>query len=199
MGPYPHATGVYDVNSIGLLNMINTFNHGLDPSGRDLPDPTQFLCATGAEPASLDYVREIQRLEMKRNAGAHLVMTQPVYDPYVLDKFLDDIGHLDMPVMLGLCPLASLRNAQFLHENVPGMQVPKYVLKRMAEADEKGGGQAEGIAIAREMLESVRDRIQGVYVMPPFGRYTVAMELLDGFVEPAQDALRVIQSTIGQP
>jgi homocysteine S-methyltransferase len=109
-------------------------------------------------------------------------MTQPVYDPYKVERFLDDVAGLGIPVMLGLCPLASYRNAVFLNENVPGMQVPDFVLKRMQSADERGEGQAEGIAIAREALGAVRDRIQGAYIMPPFGRYRVAMSVLDGFL-----------------
>lgn len=182
MGPYPHATGVYDVDSVGLLNVVTGFNHGIDPSGAEMPEPTAFVCATGAEPAAVDYDRELKRLEMKRDAGAHLVMTQPVYDPYKVERFLDDVAGLGLPVLLGLCPLASARNARFLHENVPGMQVPGYILERMEQADARGEGQAEGVRIAREALEGVRHRIQGAYIMPPFGRYRVAMQVLEGFV-----------------
>ncbi len=187
MGPYPHATGVYDVDSIGLLNIINGYNHGIDPSGKPMPEKTAFVCATGAEPAALDYDRELRRLEMKRDAGAVVVMTQPVYDPLKAERFLDDAQGLGLPIMLGLCPLASHRNAVFLHENVPGMQVPGYILDRMKQADAQGRGQEEGVAIAREALEAVRDRIQGAYVMPPFGRYRVAMQVLEGYV-PARRA-----------
>jgi len=183
MGPFPHATGVYDVNSIGLLNLIQGFNHGMDAIGQALPDRTEFVCATGAEPAAHDYDRELKRLEMKVNAGANVVMTQPVYDPFKVERFLDDVADLGIPVMLGLCPLASFRNAKFLNDNVPGMHVPDYILQRMQTADEKGQGQAEGIAIARETLEAVRDRVQGAYIMPPFGRYKVAMSVLDGFLD----------------
>lgn len=190
MGPYPHATAVYDVDSIGLLNVVTGFNHGVDPSGKAMPEPTAFVCATGAEPAAIDYDRELRRLEMKRDAGAHVVMTQPVYDPYKVERFLDDTAALGLPVMLGLCPLASHRNALFLHENVPGMQVPAYILRRMEQADARGEGQAEGVRIAREALEAVRHRVQGAYVMPPFGRYKVAMEVLDGFIEPSAPAIR---------
>lgn len=184
MGPYPHATGVYDVDSVGLLNVISGFNRGIDPAGKDM-SPTAFVCATGAEPAAVDYERELRRLEMKRAAGAEVVMTQPVYDPRTFERFLDDVEGWDLPIMIGLCPLASLRNAKFLHENVPGMQVPDAILRRMAAADAKGEGQAEGVRIARESLAAVRHRVQGAYIMPPFGRYTVAMQVLDGFLDEA--------------
>jgi homocysteine S-methyltransferase len=184
MGPYPHATGVYDVDSVGLLGVVQGFNHGLDPAGKSMPQPTAFVAMTGAEPAAIDYDREIRRLALKADAGAQAVMTQPVYDPYKIERFLDDTRELGLPVLLGLCPLASYRNAKFLHENVPGMQVPDYIMRRMELADARGEGQAEGIAIAREALEAVRHRVQGAYLMPPFGRYKVAMAVLDGFMDP---------------
>lgn len=182
MGPYPHATGVYDVDSVGLLNVITGFNRGIDPAGKPMEQNTAFFCATGAEPAAVDIDREIRRLELKKAAGAHLVMTQPVYDPRVFERFLEDTAHLGLPVMVGLCPLASHRNALFLHQNVPGMQIPDYILRRMEQADARNEGQAEGVRIAREALESIRDRVQGAYIMPPFGRHKVAMEVLEGFL-----------------
>ena len=182
MGPFPHATGVYDVNSIGLLKMVRGFNHGVDPAGQPLPDKTSFVCGTGVEPAALDLDTEIHRLELKVAAGAEFIMTQPVYDPKVLDTFLKRIEHIKLPVMLGLCPLAGLRNALFLNEHVPGMSVPKEVLERMKLAEEKGTGQSEGVAIAREMLASVAASIQGAYIMPPFSRHKMAIEVLDGYL-----------------
>ncbi|MBU0550810.1 bifunctional homocysteine S-methyltransferase/methylenetetrahydrofolate reductase [Myxococcota bacterium] len=182
MGPYPHSTGVYDIDSVGLLRVLADFNRGVDPAGKPMPAPTAFVCATGAEPAAIDYERELRRLEMKRDAGADVVLTQPVYDPFKITRFLDDVASLGLPVMLGLCPLASLRNAQFLNDNVPGMSVPDYILARMAAADARGEGQAEGVAIAREALDAVRHRVQGAYIMPPFGRHKLAMKVLEGFI-----------------
>ncbi|MCA9543717.1 MAG: bifunctional homocysteine S-methyltransferase/methylenetetrahydrofolate reductase [Myxococcales bacterium] len=183
MGPYPHATGVYDVDSVGLLSVLDGYNRAVDPAGKAMPDTTRFFLITGAEPAAIDYDRELRRLEMKRDAGAQAVMTQPVYDLAKVERFLDDTQALGLPVLLGLCPLASHRNALFLHENVPGMQVPPYILARMKAADERGEGQAEGVRIAREALAAVRDRVQGAYIMPPFGRHKVALEVLDGYLE----------------
>jgi homocysteine S-methyltransferase len=182
MGPYPDATAVYDVDSIGLLNIITGYNHALDPAGKPMPETTKFVKLTGAEPAALDYDRELRRLEMKRDAGADAVMTQPVYDPRVAERFLDDVRSLGLPILLGVVPLASYRNAVFIHKNVPGMRIPDYVLERMRQADEEGRGQAEGVAIAREALHAFRDRIQGAYIMPPFDRHGVALQVLEGFV-----------------
>ncbi|MSP72620.1 MAG: bifunctional homocysteine S-methyltransferase/methylenetetrahydrofolate reductase [Myxococcales bacterium] len=182
MGDYPNATAVYDVDSIGLLNIITGYNSGVDPAGKAMPEKTRFVKLTGAEPAALNYDRELRRLEMKRDAGADAVMTQPVYDPRVAERFLDDVRGLGLPILLGVVPLASHRNALFIDKNIPGMRVPGYVLERMAQADEKGRGQEEGIQIARESLLAFRDRIQGAYIMPPFDRHAAAMRVLEGFV-----------------
>jgi methionine synthase I (cobalamin-dependent)/5,10-methylenetetrahydrofolate reductase len=182
MGDYPDATAVYDVDSVGLLNIVTGYNNSVDPAGKPMPEPTRFLKLTGAEPAAIDYDRELRRLEMKRDAGAEVVMTQPVYDPRIAERFLDDTKSLGLPILLGVIPLASFRNATFIHKNIPGMQMPQYVLDRMEQADAQGRGQEEGIAIAREALGAFRDRIQGAYIMPPFDRHKVAMAVLDGFI-----------------
>jgi len=184
MGPYPHSSGVYDLDSVELLKVISGYNAGVDPAGKEMPEPTAFVCATGAEPAAVDYERELRRLEQKRDAGAVVVMTQPVYDPRQVERFLSDTRSLGLPIMLGLCPLASYRNAIFLHENVPGMQVPEAVLRRMREAEERGEAEAEGLRIARESLEAARGQVQGAYVMPPFGRYRLAIRVLEGYITP---------------
>ena len=110
-------------------------------------------------------------------------MTQPVYDPVVLEKFLTDIEPLGLPVLVGLLPLASYRNAEFLHNEVPGMQVPESVRERMRLAGTGPDARKEGVKIAREMLEAVRHRVAGAYVMPPFERFELALEVIDGFVD----------------
>jgi homocysteine S-methyltransferase len=182
MGDFPHASAVYDTDSIGLLHLISAMNRGFDPGGKPLGGATRFLCATGAEPGAQDYSRELERLRLKRDAGAELVMTQPVYDAAVLDRMLSDITPLDMPVLVGLLPLASYRNAEFLHNEVPGMRVPEDVRERMRRAGTGDAGRREGVAIAREMLEAVRDRVAGAYIMPPFGRHELALQVIDGIV-----------------
>jgi homocysteine S-methyltransferase len=183
MGDYPDATAVYDLDSVGILKLAARLNHGVDPGGKPLAAATEFVLATGAEPAALNYEREIQRLREKKAAGAELVMTQPVYSPDVLDRFLDDVAPLGLPVLVGLLPLASFRNAEFLHNEVPGMQVPEAIRERMRKAGTGPSARKEGVAIAREMLASVRHRVAGAYVMPPLERYELALEVVDGFLD----------------
>lgn len=182
MGDFPEATAVYDLDSIGLLRMVKAMNVGLDPVGKPLGAVTSFFAATGAEPAALNYAREIERLKQKRQAGAELVMTQPVYDPEVLERFLRDIEPLGLPVLVGILPLASYRNAEFLHNEVPGMQIPEEVRSRMKMAGGGEAGRKEGVRLAREMLSAVRKRVAGAYIMPPLGRYDMALEVINGIV-----------------
>lgn len=181
VGDYPEATAVYDFDSIGLLQMASNMNRGIDPAGKPLGGgKTSFLCATGFEPGAPDLDKEIRRLEQKRAAGADFVMTQPVFHQDLLEKVLARIEHLKMPVMVGVLPLVSCKNAEFLHNEVPGMQIPEEIRERMRKAAPGAEARKEGIRIAREMLFSVRERVQGAYLMPPLGRYELALEVLDG-------------------
>ncbi len=183
MGDFPDASAVYDLDSIGILKLATRLNHGVDPGGKLLGAGTRFMLATGAEPAALNYERELARLQLKKQAGAEVVMTQPVYDPAVLERFLDDIAPLGLPVLVGLLPLASYRNAEFLHNEVPGMQVPESVRERMRKAGSGVQARKEGVAIARDMLAAVRSRVAGAYIMPPLERYELALEVVDGFLD----------------
>jgi len=178
MGDYPFATPVYDLDSIGLLKVAADLNRGLDPGGKELAGQTSFLLATGAEPAAVDYDRELRRLEQKKAAGAELVMTQPVYDGRLVERFLDDVKPLGLPVMVGLLPLASHRNAEFLHNEVPGMRIPDEIRARMAKVGSGAAARAEGVKIAQEALIAVKSRVQGAYIMPPFDRVDSALEIL---------------------
>ena len=178
MGDYPFSTPVYDVDSIGLLRIAAGLNAGVDPAGKEC-EPTSFVLATGAEPAAHDLDRELRRLEDKKLAGAELVMTQPVYDPRTLERFLDDARPLGLPVMVGILPLASARNAEFLHNEVPGMAIPAEYRERMARVAAGPAARAEGIRIAQEALVAVGDRVQGAYVMPPFNRVDAALAVLE--------------------
>ena len=179
MGDYPFATPVYDVDSVGLLQIAAGLNAGLDPARKDIGDQTSFVLATGAEPGAVDYDRELQRIEHKRDAGAELIMTQPVYDPATLDRFLKDVEPLGLPVMVGLLPLASQRNAEFLHNEVPGMSIPVEYRERMARVPSGPEARTEGVRIAQEALAAVKHRVAGAYIMPPFNRVESALAILD--------------------
>lgn len=178
MGDYPFSTPVYDVDSIGLLRIAAGLNAGVDPAGKPCA-PTSFVLATGAEPGAHDRDRELRRLEEKKAAGAELVMTQPVYDPRTLERFLDDAKPLGLPVMVGILPLASHRNAEFLHNEVPGMSIPAQYRERMAKVGAGPEARAEGIRIAQEALASVAPRVAGAYIMPPFNRVESALAVLE--------------------
>jgi methionine synthase / methylenetetrahydrofolate reductase(NADPH) len=178
MGDYPFSTPVYDVDSVGLLRIAAGLNAGVDPAGKEC-EPTRFVLATGAEPAAHDRDRELRRLEDKQRAGAELVMTQPVYDPRTLERFLDDAAPLGLPVMVGILPLASHRNAEFLHNEVPGMSIPAEYRQRMAKVAAGPAARAEGIRIAQEALAAVKHRVAGAYVMPPFNRVDSALAVLE--------------------
>jgi homocysteine S-methyltransferase len=181
VGDYPEATAVYDLDAIGLLQMASNMNRGVDPAGKPLPGgKTSFLLATGLEPGAADLDKEIQRLEKKKAAGAELIMTQPIFQTDVLETVLRRIEHLALPVMVGVLPLVSYKNAEFLHNEVPGMQIPEEIRERMRKTPGGDTARKEGVRIAREMLFAVRDRVQGAYLMPPLGRYELALEVLDG-------------------
>src|SRR6476469_908350 len=182
MGPYPDATAVFDVDSIGLTNLVSQLNRGLDPGGNAIGAPTKFTIGVGVNPAALDPAQELKRFEWKVEAGAEYAITQPVFDAGQLEKFLGAVSHVRIPVIAGIWPLVSLRNAEFLANEVPGVSVPENVIARMRRASEKSKEHetAEGIAIAREMLERVRAVVQGVQVSAPFGKVELALQVFEG-------------------
>jgi homocysteine S-methyltransferase len=187
MGPYPSATGVFDIDSIGLTNLLKNLNHGLDPGGNAIGAPTKFAIGVGVNPAALDPAQELKRFEWKVDAGAEYAITQPVFDVNQLERFLSTIDHVRIPIVAGIWPLVSLRNAEFLANEVPGVVVPAAIIDRMAAASKvsKEAGVAEGIAIAREMLERVRPLVQGVQVSAPFGKVELALQVFRGTLTPA--------------
>jgi 5,10-methylenetetrahydrofolate reductase len=180
MGPYPDATAVFDIDSIGLTNLVARLNRGLDPGANPIGAPTRFVIGVGVNPAAPDFERELSRFAWKAEAGAEFAITQPVFDLDQLDRFLKRVESFRVPVIGGIWPLVSLRNAEFLANEVPGVDVPPGVLDRMRRASERGkeAGLAEGVAIAREMLAAARDRLQGAQVSAPFGKVPVALEVL---------------------
>jgi homocysteine S-methyltransferase len=180
MGPYPEATAVFDIDSIGLTNLVRRLNHGLDPGGNPIGRPTAFVIGVGANPAAVDLDRELKRFAWKVDAGAEFAITQPVFDAAQLEEFLRRIEGFRIPIVAGIWPLVSLRNAEFLANEVPGVSVPEAVLARMRRAQPNGkdAALAEGVAIARELLARVRPMVQGVQISAPFGRVGVALEVL---------------------
>ncbi len=180
MGPYPDATAVFDIDAIGLTNLVANLNRGLDPGGNGIGKPTSFVMGVGVNPAAIDPAHEIRRFEWKVDAGAEFAITQPVFDPMQLEKFLRKIDHVRIPVVAGIWPLVSVRNAEFLANEVPGVTVPDEIISRMRRANEKSKEHAvaEGIAIAREMLARVRPDVQGVQVSAPFGKVELALQVL---------------------
>jgi homocysteine S-methyltransferase len=189
MGPYPDATAVFDIDAIGLTNLVARLNRGLDPGGNPLGDQTRFLIAVGANPTAADRERELRRFAWKVEAGAELAITQPVFDLAQLDRFLKDVEQYRIPVVAGIWPLVSLRNAEFLANEVPGVSVPDSVLDRMRRASAKGKEAAlqEGVCIAREMLAEVRSRVRGVQIAAPMGRVPVALEVIADALDPAPE------------
>ncbi|HEX9981773.1 MAG TPA: bifunctional homocysteine S-methyltransferase/methylenetetrahydrofolate reductase [Thermoanaerobaculia bacterium] len=187
MGPYPEATAVFDIDSIGLTNMVNLMNHGLDLGSNPFGEPTCFTIGVGVNPGHLDLEYELRRLDWKVKAGAEYAITQPVFDARQLETFLDRIAPMQLPVVAGIWPLLSYRNAQFMNNEVPGVSVPDDVMERMRIASEKSRehGLREGVAIARETLERVRERVAGVQVSAPLGRVDLALQVFEGVVEKA--------------
>ncbi|MGB7070135.1 MAG: bifunctional homocysteine S-methyltransferase/methylenetetrahydrofolate reductase [Pyrinomonadaceae bacterium] len=181
MGPYPDATAVFDIDAIGLTNMVNKLNHGLDLGNNPIGRPTAFSIGVGVNPGAVNLEEEIRRFEWKVEAGAEYAITQPVFDTAQLRSFLDRISHVRIPIIAGIWPLVSFRNAEFLHNEVPGVNVTPEILERMRAASDSGKEVAreEGIVIARESLLEVRDVIAGVQVSAPFGNVKYALQVFD--------------------
>ncbi len=179
MGDYPDATAVFDVDSIGLTNMVNQLNHGLDLGNNPIGKPTGYLIGVGVNPGAVNLEQELHRFEYKVEAGAEFAITQPVFDQQVLADFLKKAEHCRIPILAGIWPLVSYRNAQFMNNEVPGASVPDEIMTRMQKTETKEEGIAEGLAVAREAVEAVREMVQGVQVAAPFGRYSLALKVLE--------------------
>jgi homocysteine S-methyltransferase len=183
MGPYPDATAVFDIDAIGLTNLATRLNRGLDPGGNVLGEPTSFVIGVGVNPGAEDFEHEMRRFYWKVEAGAEYAITQPVFDLRQLERFVRHIEKegLKIPIVAGVWPLVSARNAEFLANEVPGVVVPEEVMARMrrASAEGKEQGTEEGTRIAREMLAEARGMIQGVQVSAPFGRVPLALKVFE--------------------
>jgi homocysteine S-methyltransferase len=178
MGNYPDATAVFDVDAIGLVNIVHNLNRGLDLGGNTIGQGTGFVIGVGANPGLPNLDEEIRRFEYKVEAGAEYVVTQPVFDLNLLENFLKRIAHCRIPVVAGIWPLVSARNAEFM-KNELRVSVPDSILQRMTKAATPEAAREEGVAIAREMLRAVRDRVQGAQISAPQGRYASAVDVLE--------------------
>jgi homocysteine S-methyltransferase len=178
MGNYPDATAVFDVDAIGLVNIVHNLNRGLDIGANPIGAGTSFVIGVGANPGLPNLDEEIKRFEYKVEAGAEYVVTQPVFDLNLLETFLKRIEHCRIPVIAGIWPLVSARNAEFM-KNELRVSVPDEVLNRMTRAASPEAGREEGVAIAREMLAALRDRVQGAQISAPQGRYSSAVDVLE--------------------
>jgi homocysteine S-methyltransferase len=178
MGLYPAATAVFDVDAIGLVNIVNNLNHGLDIGGNPIGSQTALLIGVGANPGALNMDEEIRRFEWKVEAGAEYVVTQPVFDLDLLENFLQRIERVKIPVICGVWPLTSFRNAEFM-VNELRVPVPGSFMERMRRVDNAEKAREEGVAIAREMVARVRGMVQGVQLSAPFGRYQMALDVAE--------------------
>jgi homocysteine S-methyltransferase len=178
MGLYPDATAVFDVDAIGLVNIVNNLNHGLDIGGNPMGSQTALLIGVGANPGALNMDEEIRRFDWKVEAGAEYVVTQPVFDLDLLEAFLKRIAHVKIPVICGIWPLTSYRNAEFM-VNELRVPVPEYFMERMRGVDNAERAREEGVNIAREMVTRVRGMVQGVQLSAPFGRYQMALDVAE--------------------
>jgi homocysteine S-methyltransferase len=183
LGDQPESTPVYDLDSIGLVKVIHAFNHGLDRSGKPFGTRSAFTIAVACDPTRPDLVQEVDRFHRKVSGGAHLTMTQPIFDKGLWTRFYELYearhGPFPVPVLIGILPLQSHRHASFLHNEVPGITLSDESLERMARAGAEG--RKEGIKMAQELLLELMElpKVQGVYLMPSFGRYEIACEVLD--------------------
>ncbi len=185
LGNYPDATAVFDVDSIGLVNIVRRLNHGLDIGSNSIGASTNFTIACAANPGVPDIEHELHRFRYKVEAGAEYAITQPVFDLRLLEEFLRRTEDCSIPVIAGIWPLTSLRNAEFMRNDLR-VSMPEEIMLRMAQCETPDAARREGIRIAQEMLEAVRPMVQGVQVAAPFGRYAAAAEVLAGVLpQPA--------------
>jgi homocysteine S-methyltransferase len=175
MGDYPGSRGVFEVDAIGLVRTLNRLNRGEDANGKALPFRSDFRISCAVNPTSENLAREIDRFHQKVDAGAQYALTQPLYDPADLERFLE-LAKPTIPLLVGVLPLRNARHAHFIHHEVPGMAIPEAIRDRMQRAGERGPD--EGVAIGREFLAAVKPMVAGAYLMPPFNKFEMAIDLL---------------------
>jgi len=179
LGNYPDATAVFDVDSIGLVNILNRLNHGLDIAGNPIGKPSGFFVGVGANPGAINLDEEIHRLNWKVDAGAEYIITQPVFDVKIFEKFLNRIKHIKLPIIAGIWPLTSFHNAQFMNNEVPGCSVPHTILNKLKKVEDSKIESIEvGVEIARSTIKQLQGAIQGLQISAPFGKVNLVKEVL---------------------
>ena len=177
IGDYPQATAVFDIDSIGLVHLINNLNHGIDVGEKRIGDPTPFFTGVGIDPNSVNLENELHRFRLKREAGAEFVITQPVFDVGSLERFMKKADMEGLYLIAGIWPLVSLRNAEFMKNEVPGVFVPDEIIRKMGRYDTREDQLRTGIEIAQQMVDRVMGSVQGIQVSAPFGKYDLALEV----------------------
>ncbi|MEE9554306.1 MAG: bifunctional homocysteine S-methyltransferase/methylenetetrahydrofolate reductase, partial [candidate division Zixibacteria bacterium] len=185
IGDYPQATAVYDVDSIGLIKIISKLNSGYDFAGNSIGKPTTLSIGVAANPTNPEFETEIARLREKLDAGGQYIMTQPLYELDPLERFLDTLNRPDIPVMLGVLPLVSYKHAQFMHNEVPGIEVPDNIRLTMEKAGENSA--AVGGEIAWEFIEKAKSMVSGIYLMPSFGRFETSIDIVENLKKTTKD------------
>ena len=180
LGNYPQATGVFDSDSIGMASVQRRLNGGVDLGGQAIDPATFAVIGVGLDPTALDRRRELDRFRQKVDAGAEFAITQPVFDPDALLRFLDEVQVYNVPIIAGVWPLASYRNASFMRNEVPGVVVPDSIMERMASVESREDQWAMGVAIAREAVDQIRDRVSGIQVSAPLGNIETAWAVIGG-------------------
>ncbi len=188
LGDYPHASGVFDTDAIGMAAVQRRLNRGVDIGGQAIDPVTAAVIGVGLDPTALDRRRELERFRLKVEAGAEFAITQPVFDSETLLRFLDEVEQYGIPIIAGIWPLASYRNAQFMQNEVPGVEIPPAVMERMATAGTREEQLATGVAVAREAVARIRDRVAGIQVSAPFGNISTALAVLEGEAPAPRDA-----------
>lgn len=178
LGPYPTATAVFDVDAIGLVNMASRLNSGFDLGGTSIGRSTAFSIGVGANPVAPDLAKEFERFKYKVEAGAQWAITQPVFDSQSLLRFLDFASQFNVPIIAGIWPLVSMRNAEFMANEVPGVYVPQAVLQRMAACKTTDDQRKQGIEIAAELVAEIKKNVQGLQISAPLGQVDLALALL---------------------
>ena len=186
IGDYPQATAVFDIDAIGLVHLINNLNHGIDVGEKRIGDPTSFLTGVGLDPNSVNSDNEIHRLQLKKEAGAEYIITQPVFDVASLESFMEKVDAGEMFLIAGIWPLVSLRNAEFMKNEVPGVTVPDEVIARIARYETREDQLKVGIEIAQSMVDKVLKFVDGIQVSAPFGRYALAVEVAQAILSKAK-------------